>query len=151
MDMDRRRLEDKIAAKINIRLATNRPSSEPWIVHELVTELMNDLQSDELRIVLYEGYRQIVGDVIRNLDRKNGGRKIDPALVLPGFERLQIAYSVVREGKGTIVPIHEMTQEEAYAKRAELAAMRNGLDTHIREWDRYIEARWPTPKKLGSA
>jgi len=88
---------------------------------------------------------------------------VDSTLVLPGFERLQVAYSIERRHREvdlegnvvyhtipTIVPIERMTRDEAYAKRAELMKLREGLDTHILEWDRYIADRWPESRSKTS-
>lgn len=62
-------------------------------------------------------------------------------MLLPGFERLQLYYLVSRGGEQVAVHVEQLTPEEGAAKLAELRAMREGLDVHIRELARFLAER----------
>lgn len=63
----------------------------------------------------------------------------DPQMVLEGFERLQKAYLIEREGDQLIVPITQMTAPELMARAFEYRRMAAGCEEHAREIERYVE------------
>jgi len=79
----------------------------------------------------------------------------DGQMVLEGFERLQVAYSIVRNGQQSIVPLHLCTTQELEEKVLEMEGMRTGLQSHIDELRRVIAGREgrgnPEPGGLGRA
>lgn len=68
-------------------------------------------------------------------------KEADPQLVLPGYERLQRAYSILRDGEDVIVPIDALTDEKVELKAAELEAMAAGALKHADELRRYRRKR----------
>jgi hypothetical protein len=60
---------------------------------------------------------------------------------LPGFERLQRSYSVVRDGEQCLVPIDQLTAEEGRSKVAYLRALAEANVKHARELENYLKAR----------
>jgi hypothetical protein len=106
----------------------------------------------EAIFVIREGYRQIVNAVVR-ARKQEETEPSDPQYVLPGYERLQKVYSIGRLANDgdvveTLVPIEQCSKAELLMKRAQLVHMRNGLDKHIEELDRWISARWPVEENL---
>lgn len=65
----------------------------------------------------------------------------DVQLVLTGFERIQRAYSIERNGQPAVVPIELCTNEELLEKAAEQLGMAKGLQRHARELRAYVAAR----------
>jgi hypothetical protein len=157
-------LRVKIHKLINTEIALGRIAQLRWIVGRLIENVRvpkkwngeeseeSTLRRDEALIVLWEGYRQFVGQVMR--ERKQDETANPSQGVLPGFSQLQIAYSIRRltgeldeNGRPikaeSIIPIGLITREEMIAKLRQLIRMRDGLNIHIEEMQRYIDERWP--------
>lgn len=64
---------------------------------------------------------------------------VDRQLVMPGFERLQLAYVIEMDGTQIAVPLRIMSSAQRRAKSAELRAMGAGCYQHADEIDRYDE------------
>jgi hypothetical protein len=132
-------IEDQLRANGAVQLA--------WIVNKLVQECdfaEEEHEEQSMRLLAArEGFRNIVGVV----NRERRGQETDPEapeqFVLPGFDRLQRAYSIVRRKEEWIVGIDKMSLAELLAKRSQLVKMRQGIGEHIREIDAYIRQRWP--------
>jgi len=62
---------------------------------------------------------------------------------IPGFKRIQVAYTIKRGKRQMIVPIELLTDEEVEAKVAELRRMAANCDLHADEMDRYFQERKP--------
>jgi hypothetical protein len=60
---------------------------------------------------------------------------------LPGFEYVQMRYSIVRNGEPCIVPIERMTKEEVIQKARDLEKMQQTLRLHSAELWRYLAWR----------
>lgn len=147
-------LSSKINKLIDDEIAAGHTTEIAWIVNLMITTIkipkslkwQSDRHRDEAIYVLREGYRQHVGSIIR--DRKRGEAAERTESVFPGFERLQTAYSIERPSEdGTmvemLVPTQLITREEWKKKRDQLASMRDGLDKHIEEIDRFTGDKWP--------
>lgn len=63
------------------------------------------------------------------------------ALMLPGFEHLQVAYSVKRGDDIALVPVHMLTGDELEARAVDLDGMAKGCQDHAREIRAYIAMR----------
>lgn len=63
--------------------------------------------------------------------------EVDKQLVIPGFERLQLAYVIEINGEQIAIPLPVMTSAQRKAKAAELRAMGAGCYQHADELDRY--------------
>lgn len=156
-------LRTKIQKLINAEIAIGHIVQLRWVVGTLIERIKvptywNGVESDdamsrrdEALIVLWEGYRQIVGQVMRG--NKKDETENPKQGVLPGFKQLQAAYSIKRQsgefdenGKSIIVdiivPIGLITEKEMKEKLRQLIGMRDGLDVHIEEMSRYINEKW---------
>ncbi len=94
---------------------------------------MNALR-DETRSKLIES-----GLVVRRY--KPTAEVPEPQIILPGFERLQKAYSVERNDEPTIVPTAQLTDSEIRVKAVELRAMAAGCYQHADELERFLSER----------
>lgn len=63
---------------------------------------------------------------------------------LPGFEYLQRAYTVAREGKTVLVPIYKCTDAELIDRAAECDKQARGCRAHARELRSFVQARSKT-------
>jgi hypothetical protein len=61
----------------------------------------------------------------------------DPQLVLDGFEHLQVAYSVERDGQICLVPVDQLTPREIEARAAEYEQMAASCRKHAKELREY--------------
>ena len=64
---------------------------------------------------------------------------------LPGFEHLQLAYPVLRNGEQTVVPLRQMTAAELTLKAAEIEGMAQGCIDHADELRRYRDQHFAGP------
>lgn len=65
----------------------------------------------------------------------------DEQLRLEGFEHLQRAYTVPREEKTVLVPIHKCTDTELLSRAEEYDKQAKGCRLHARELRSYVKAR----------
>lgn len=82
--------------------------------------------------------RRTARDVVGKLNPKETSSK---QFVLDGFEHLQKAYPVARDGRRLIVPLHLMTDEEIDDRAWELDAMAAGCTGHANEMREYKRRR----------
>jgi len=61
----------------------------------------------------------------------------DAQIVMDGFDHMQKAYSILRDGETVLVPVDMLTDEEIEAREAELEAMARGCIAHAKELRRY--------------
>lgn len=61
----------------------------------------------------------------------------DPQLVLDGFDHLQVAYSVERDGQTCLVPVDQLTLSEIEARAAEYDQMASSCRKHAKELRTY--------------
>ena len=121
----------------------------------LTDKLIRDLRlpkwanRDEGLVVLYEGYRQIVGSANRSLKRAMGKAAPDQ-LAFQGFKNLQQAYSIIRGGEEVLVALENLTEIEMKAKEKELEAMGTACFEHMRELQRYRRKKWPSRRHLSA-
>jgi hypothetical protein len=138
-------LKGKINRMIEAQLKANGAVSLAWVVNALIGQC--DFAEDErieqpMRVLAArEGFRSIVGAVNRDRKDKEGEDEPEDTPLFPGFERLQLAYSIERQREEWIVEIERMSVPELKAKREQLVRMRTGLTLHIEEIDRYIARR----------
>lgn len=65
----------------------------------------------------------------------------DAQIVMDGFDHMQKAYTVEREGEVVLVPVHMLTATEIEGRAAELEAMAKGCIAHARELRAYNQGR----------
>lgn len=85
----------------------------------------------------------VVTDTMKRCVGKYDSRpeRADDQLILPGFDHLQKAYTVVRDGVNVLVPIDMLTDDEMVARAKEYDAMAVGCRAHAREIREYLSSR----------
>lgn len=66
---------------------------------------------------------------------------VDEQILLPGFDRLQRAYPVERDGHRITVPIYQLTDDELLTRAAEYDEMARGCRVHAKEIRAYVRKR----------
>lgn len=93
-----------------------------------------------------EHVRDTVREVLRRY--KPTADPTPEQILLPGMERLQIAYLTDRDGDQVVVPIDQLTDIEIERKATELESMAMGCLQHAKELRRYRVQR-STPTLVG--
>ncbi len=129
-------LTDEIAALIDGRLANGDIVQAAWIVQEIMLK-HTDISGGDTDWYRTQTRRQVASRVRAVVSRYKPADTTDPQLVLPGFERVQKAYPVMRGDEHVIVETPRMTDEEIDEKIAELRRMSDGCRLHANELHRY--------------
>jgi hypothetical protein len=120
-----------------------------WLTQTILAE-HSAIEGDDTpfyNLCAYEHVRESVRKVTRRY-KTELRTDADMQIVMEGFERLQVAYSVDQDGDQFIVPTVRCTRSQMVAKSRELQRMMDGCAQHLREMLRYIEQRdaagdWP--------
>lgn len=83
--------------------------------------------------------KEIVKRVVGKYDAAKG--RIEEQLVLEGYEYLQVAYSVEREGGTVLVPVDQLTDAEIEDRAKEYDAMAVGCRVHADELRLFSRSR----------
>lgn len=101
-----------------------------------------DIAGDDVsfyRVCAQEHVGRIVKRVVGKYDAAPD--KPDQQLVLPGFDHLQRAYTVSRDGATVLVPINLLTAQELLVRAAEYDEMAKGCRAHAREIREFVKSR----------
>jgi hypothetical protein len=137
-------LTAEIRAEIDERLASGEPARLQAIAVAVVTKHCEIMGADRdfHTFCAHHWVRGQVGKTLKGY-RCTLRAEADPQLVLGlGYEHLQHAYAVEREGDEFVVRLDGMSKAELIAKRDELRAMAEGAVKHADEIDRYLIARY---------
>jgi hypothetical protein len=130
----RKFVSDKIDAGIGVR--------HDWVATEFMM-LHCRIDGDDAEIYRY-CTRLKVQEFARKCIAKYGANEaavVDEQTLLPGFERLQRAYPVERDGHHITIPIHQCTNEELMARATEYDEMAKGCRIHAKEIRAYVRKR----------
>ena len=141
MSISDREMKQEVAEIVEQRIKDGEVTITSWLVMEIISrhEDITGDDADWYRVCAKAHMKGVVGQVVRRY-KPSEEEEADRQIIMPGCERLQLAYSVDRDGPA-IVPIDQLTIDEIDAKIAELSGMRAGLSQHIRELERYREQR----------
>jgi hypothetical protein len=125
-------VQDRIAAGVIVRV--------DWFTAEILAMKCNVSGEDA------DFYIACGADVIRDTVKRCIGdyqpqATTSPQLVMDGFDHLQKAYTVDREGERVLVPVDLLTDQEIEARAAELEEMARGCIAHARELRGYSRIR----------
>ena len=113
-----------------------------WIVHAIVNthQSIDGADTDWYRVCAYGQVRAAVRKVLQRY-KLVPDDPVDSNLVLPGFERVQRAYLVSRDGEQVAVDTRQMTHGEVSSKIDELRKMSVGCALHADELERFENDR----------
>jgi len=112
-----------------------------WLTQEFINS-KSDVTGDDLpfyRHCATAHIQEMVRRVVGKYDVRS--KQDDPQTILPGFEHLQRAYTVIRDGANLLVPIDQLNDSELQARADEYDAMAKGCRAHAMEIRQYIEER----------
>lgn len=120
-----------------------RVTDKGWLIQSVLASHGNPEgdSADFFSLCAYEHVSDTVRSALSRYRPKPEGEETKDQWVLPGFERLQKAYLVDRDGKSKVVPIVKMTTEEVAAKAEEYRRIGAGCQEHADELDRYLQQR----------
>src|SRR5712675_213706 len=133
-----------VKATIDRVLATGQPVTKSWAVQAVLRHIERPkgdtawywLECESLAIDALVG-----ADIRQRRDLEGEADPGDEQIIMPGYERLQKFYSVMRAGEQTLVPIDQLFSFEVEAKKDEFRRNIAGLSTHLDEFTRYHEER----------
>lgn len=130
----RKLIEDKIARKEVVVIE--------WLTNEVVSR-KSEIEGPDLpfyRVCAYSHIKDLARRCVKKYDSQPSS-PTDSQIVLPGFEQLQVAYSVFRDGANVLVPVDMLSDGELEARAAEYDAMAKGCRNHAREIRKYLRER----------
>jgi len=136
--------EQSITTEIRKFIADKISNSEPVIIPWLITEILdrkNDIGGGDLPFYL-TCTRKAVSEIVRKcVGKYDTTPNNDAQIVLPGFEHLQVAYPVERDGQQVLVPVNQLSDDELEQRAKEYDTMARSCRLHAREIRDYIKAR----------
>jgi len=115
-----------------------------WLIQLVVANHADGIRGPDSEWAIrrcYEAVASAVRDVVRRLKPSPTNPELSESLLLPGFDGVQIRYSITRDGEQCIVPIEQATDEELLTKAMELDRMAAGCAKHAAGLRRYVEGR----------
>lgn len=141
----RRLVQDRVGAGISIRVE--------WFTQEILT-MKSEIEGDDA-----DFYVACAVDFIKDTVKRTVGEYApkassvtDRQIVMDGFDHMQKAYTVTRDGEQVLVPIQLLTDDEIEARALEYEAMARGCVAHAKELRAYRRGRQDkAPKKQAGA
>lgn len=119
-----------------------------WITQDFLNS-RNDISGSDAalyRACTRAHIARIVKKVVGKYDTE--ARAIqEPGLSLEGFEHLQRAYTITRDEKVVLVPVHKCTDSELTARAEEYDRMAVGCRVHAREIRAFVASRVAAPQE----
>jgi len=135
-------LESEVRAIVEAKIERGETAVKSWVMHEVLSAhpRPDDANRDfDFWDVCAWNH---TGDVVRRvLHRYKVTEDHDKSITLPGFEYLQRAYLVDREGEPVAVPVQKLSRPEIVAKASEYRKMGMGCFAHADELMRYADER----------
>lgn len=130
----RKMVSDKIDAGIIVRVE--------WLTTEILS-MKSDIHGDDADFYVACGVDFIKDTVKRCIGQyqPKPSAVTDRQLVMEGFDFMQKAYTVDREGETVLVPVDMLTDDEIEARAYELEAMARGCIAHAKELRAYRRGR----------
>lgn len=119
---------------ISAKLNAHQEVAMEWAVHEIIMK-QGSITGDGVefyRLCAREHCYRIVKSVV---DKYKGDETTEDKqqILLPGFDYLQVAYTVHRNDEIILVPIELLTDEEIDARALEFEKQAEGLNAHAEE------------------
>ena len=112
-----------------------------WAVKELI-QCMGEITGDgaDFHIIAADYYAwRIVKSTVNKIDAATSAANQSSQMDLSGFDKIQEAYTVKRNGSISLVPVELMTPEEREERASLFEKFAKGLISHARELRRYNE------------
>ena len=111
-----------------------------WVTAEIISS-KQEPECDDADFYLICARNHISEIVKKCIGKYSAKPTTDEQLKLPGFEHMQKAYQVEREGVRLLVPTDYLSDNELLARADEYDAMAIGCRAHAREIRDFVERR----------
>lgn len=111
-----------------------------WLTAEIISE-RNRFEGEDADFYLVCAHKHVSEIVKECIGKFKPKPQLDRQAPLPGFNHLQKAYPVEREGIRLLVPIHMLTNQELEARALEYMEMSEGCIAHAKEIRMFMKAR----------
>jgi hypothetical protein len=129
----RRIVQDKINAGVIVQVG--------WLTTEILA-MKDQIEGEDADFYVACGVSYIKDTVKRCIgDYRPKETGTEAQLLMDGFDHMQKAYTVEREGQTVLVPVHLLTTDEIEGRAEELLAMAAGCIAHARELRAYNQGR----------
>ena len=137
--------EQSVSDEIRKFIADKIDRKEPVIVSWITTEILerkSNVEGADAPFYLTCA-RKFIRDVVSRVIGKYDGKPnaVDAQIVLPGFEYLQRAYTVMRAGEVTLVPVDMLIDHELISRAKEYEEMAKGCRRHAYEIREFVRSR----------
>lgn len=136
--------EDSIYGEVRKHIADKVASGEvvivDWVTHEIVGK-RSDISGGDAEFYRVCAYSEIKRTVSRCIGKYDAKPATDDQLVLDGFNHLQVAYTVRRNGRIELVSVDQLTDREIEDRAREYEAMALGCRSHARELREFARGR----------
>jgi hypothetical protein len=129
-----------ISGCVMAKIASGQVVRRDWLTLE-VLENYGEVYGDHADYYVAMARRFIDGTakrVIGKLEKENPGQT---EFTMEGYDHLQMAYPLKRDGELMIVPVEQASDEELEERAREYELMAEGALAHAAEIRRYIELR----------
>lgn len=133
-------LSREIADLITATLETGTQVQKDWIAAQVMAA-HPDIYGDDAAFYTVLAKQQIDEKVRAQIGKFKPTAEQSAQLTLPGFDYLQKAYFLTREGENVIVPVDQCSDFELLARAREYEEMAKGCRSHAREIREYVTAR----------
>jgi len=132
----------EIRAIIDSRIASGVAVRVEWLTTEILAA-KSQIDGEDADFYVACAVDFIKGTVKRCIGAyaPKAGAATDPQIVMDGFDHMQRAYTVPRDGETVLVPVHLLSDEELEARAAEYEAMAIGCVAHAKELRAYRRGR----------
>lgn len=120
-----------------------------WLTAEIIAA-KSGIDGEDCDFYLVCAHKHIAELVKDCIGKYKPSPRTDAQIVLSGFEHLQVAYPVERQGERLLVPVHLLGDDELEARALEYIEMSRGCLAHAREIREFISRR-SGPTKTGDA
>lgn len=130
----RRLVQERVGAGIVIRV--------DWFTQEILS-MKSDFEGEDADFYVACAVDFIKDTVARTVGAyaPKAATATDRQIVMDGFDHMQKAYTVMRDGEQVLVPVQHLTDDEIEARAAEYEAMAKACIAHAKELRAYGRMR----------
>ena len=128
----RRIIQDKLDAGLSVRVE--------WLTTEIIAS-KDQIDGEDADFYIACGVDFIKNAVKRVIGEFKPKPDQNAQIIMPGFDHLQKAYTVMRDEQVTLVPVTMLTDPELEARAQEYEAMAAGCTAHADEIRTFIMGR----------
>ncbi|KAB2671119.1 hypothetical protein F9K77_14290 [Ochrobactrum sp. LMG 5442] len=138
--MSLKTIKQEVAAFISNKVGAQQIVNIDFVIHEIMAS-KPQFEGEDAEFYLWLAHRELKEIVKSCVAKYNAKENASRQISLPGFEYLQVAYPVQRDGDSLLVPIDRMTEAEINERAEEYEVMGKGCFKHASELRGYASKR----------